>query len=375
MEAIFAFLKSCMGDDRLTEDQFILTCQKAKTQIFHNLLGRKFKSEHEQEFHLVIKQQCQRTLDEIAQKSDEPVNLTEAARLYFNRTIAAYLYGKEDSELAEELVLQLSDCMKEFKTYISGNINPVNRIWNYLFPSKLNCIKKNILNVTTKILDLNPDLFSCEEAVHLSVAEKRLFVFTVLFAAQDNTTNLLASELWTLGQDSHFYQQFQEKVKSFDNHKTIYPKGVEQFFARVMMEMTPVPGISRIAKKNLYLSYTLDGKEFHQIIPKGELVIIRMDEMAKSVEISDEDTQAQKIYNRFAAFGGGPQRCPGRLFAELAIKEFVVQFAKRFDISEMSPEKLTSKLQMTLTHEQDVVATLALRSDEPINPCWRSSPI
>lgn len=345
MLALAAFLKKCFPS--LTANQLINVCAKDETFLFHKMLRTVLSPDKVKNYLPAIQNQVQISFNTINHDDlSTPTNVTEITRSYFTRIFGENIFGNCDSGV------QLNEHLNTLKRFISRKAsNQLTREDAVIEEQLIQDIRKT----TQEILNNNPDLFSdidLEDDLGLRTDEaKCALFFFMLFAAQDNTVTFLTAALWYLSA----HPERQESLRSAaqrhqENPTNRYPEELQIFFAEIGKDYAPVFSIARIAANDLCLDYKFGvGSPMRKaIIFKGEIIVGRIDRVAQKIPLTIENLPRMK------PFGSGPNKCPGKYFADAGMKEFLIHALANYQMELFSPTELLYDYTFTTIPKEDI---------------------
>lgn len=169
----------------------------------------------------------------------------------------------------------------------------------------------------------------------LTIAQKKSMIFILLFAGQETTASLLSYILWKLASNPVLQELLNRKIVEDRTE-------IDRLFDQSLKEFNASYGIPRLIKVDTCLEYTLRGETVPRkhIFFKGESISVRIDKLAQAAD-------------EWFPFGRGPHLCPGQKLAETEIKEFVLEYLKKY-VASTTQKTIETAGQVTLTFAKPV---------------------
>lgn len=357
VKVIGEILTKCFKDVKF--EDAIFSCGPEQTTFLHSLLEKKMSPDAIKKYFVNIQEEAQKSLAGVT--TETKTNFTDVAKLYVSRVFGETFFHDPDAGLG---FLKHIETFKNYiikkatkKGFTSEEIKNIDRM-NFELPA-----------LVEKILQ-EPDMVEFFRGKELSSGQQKALIFTVFFAAIDNTSNLLAAAIHTLaGLDSDEQEHLSQIVQEFEKENpqsngSHYPQELEIFVAKVFARYPVVVGVTRAVEKTICIEMTEAGKRnpIKIIIPAGSTLSGRIAAVAQKTVIGVKGSSLALV-EPFSAFGGGKHRCPGRFLADVEMKEMIKQILLNYKISLEKPYDLTMRLQVTAILEQQVMAVLQRRNE------------
>lgn len=321
----------------LTLEDFILTCAENQTKILHGLLQRKLSRNAIKQSFPKIKEKCEEVLNEMA-KSDQPINFNETARQYNSEVFGQTLF--DDPEVA----VKIGKLIIDFKSYLVRVFMKRTTKEDALFAERM---ANEVRESTEKLLDESKEL-PLFAGSNLTLAQKQAMIFITLFAAQDNTSTLLAAMV------GHFAKLSEVELGELggaaakhllkkDRTPFEYPQEITDYMNKVLKLLPPVALVARGVKNALCIDFKIEGdnQTYTKFIPQGAFIAARM------IEVGE----------RF--FGEkGPHTCPGKDLANVETLEFITQLLAHYDVIHHGSRDYHLEYQVTSNLKPDVMITI-----------------
>lgn len=355
---IGAFISSCFPDEKLQEDDFILTAGPKATKLLHNLYMKKMDHVAVKGYFGNIKEKCASFLEEL--ETDTSLNFSELIPQFFSEVFGENLLGNHNA--GKEL---------------SSHIQPIKRLLNKLGTGgklkpaeelELKKIQKSVSGVTNEVLSQEEYIrfFDSEDAKELSRGQKLAFLVVALFGASDNTTNLLLAAIYCLAIEKRMTREnlqraCKEHLNQPDRNPFEYPKELDQFLAKVIRYFPPVIGVARKVKAEnglcIEFRYKNEMNQHKVVIPNGSSLSARIYDAARNANLTNTTT-LEEASKAFSPFGGIPQRCPGEQFAKTVILELLLQMVANYNVYLPGDYRIHQELQITSIIKPDVMACI-----------------
>lgn len=318
-QAFLRVLQQTLPEEPVKGDDFILSCSKLNSEAFRKLISDRMVSV---EYSPIIDAEVRKLLDGFA-RSENPINITQEARLLASSIILKLIFGQNIQ--SEELTKSVHFISRYIINSLLGLTKPSDETKFYE--------AAKVLKKTIEAMIADKEF---PEFAGITSIQKKAFIFAVFFAGQESTATLLTYIVYALG----INQEEQKQLRA-----DLSLQKITDLFQRSIKAFPPFFQISRLLRMDACLEFKCEGDDtLHKVVfPAGDCI---------SVEIYEASKQSGNA--KFFPFGHGAHECPGQFLAKREIKTFVKELVERFEFMVVNRDQLKINPSVVLEFDQDV---------------------
>lgn len=350
-EKLYELVKATFPEETFSKEDFILTCSPEYTKMYHTLLRTLLAGSKLNQFDPQIRETARFFIENWAKRSQkgEEINVTEETRLFTSSLIVKLMFNEDQQ--SEKIAKSI-----DFINY-------------YMIQSQIKATEKDRATFAEAIKTFQQavetilkreDLPLFDQANTLSIAQKKVMIFSLLFAGQETTASLLTYILWKLALNSKLQDYLHDQIKGAPSSIPLEKLGqnleaVKQLFTQSIKEFPPAYGVGRALKGDECLEFRFEGETQTRtcILPKGDMVVARMIKVAENLSPPHAFD-----YQNWFPFGGGKNRCPGEQLAIREICQFVVEILSDYSLETSQDYPIAKVGHITLKLAEDIRMTL-----------------
>lgn len=347
VKKLFGIIKEIFPDSNLSEDDFIFTTTPEKSNILHSLLlNSSLRQLRDNENYIKIKaKEIIQSWEEKCEKGKE-INITKQTRLFASQVMCQLLLGNEVT--TPKLCSSINFINYFIMRMSCGKVTQEDQL-------KYKEALKEFKEAVEYVLNCGKQIPIFENSEHqISENQKKIMIFTIFFAGQENLSSLLTYCIWQLAKDDNLHTQL---FKDFCLSNEI---SINKFFNKCIKEFPPAQAVTRRLKADVVLEFKLQGDlNTHAFyMKKGNLCVGRIIDVAENSSFDFQD------YRKWFPFGGGPHHCPGEILAVNCIKIFLKYLIENYNLDTYQSYDIPKLGVFTLQLEEDIKITLQNRRNE-----------
>lgn len=324
MNKLYEFCTKVFPDDQITKDDFMLTCSPEKTKEYRSLLHTLLKGAKIKDFAPEIREITESTLNAWSAES-EAINATIETRIHTTQIITRLMFETDASGVE---IAQAIDFMNAFIT--KTILRQVTAEDEAKFQNSLSVFRSKV----DEVLNNESTPILAQENT-LTLAQKKVLIFTIFFAGQETTASLLAWILYRLASDS----KLQEDLKDPMLAEHVDP--ADSLFNQEIAHFTPAFAVGRKLAQDACIEYQLKGETATRklVLFKDEIISASIWREAQNKLASYNTSNC----NEWLPFGYGPHSCPGEALAKTIVTCFVRELLSNYTVtlaSPMDPQKV-----------------------------------
>lgn len=343
---IYKLIQQIFPKDQISQEDFILTCTKHKTKIYHDLLYCLLNRTTVQQSAPMIQETVEKTLKDWHQRCQQggTINATEETRLFTSSVVTQLMFGTDTAskEIAESINFMNGYILKQI-------VKKATDADRKTFENSLSAFRK-----ATESILARKDVPLFNQANDLTIAQKKALIFVLFFAGQETTAALLNYMLWQIALKPDLQRDLHECIEK--EAKQHHSEALKNYFNNAFRVFNPAYGVGRMLKEDTCLEYKVKGEDTARkvILYKGKSVSAYISVLAAKV-------LEPKNYNAWHAFGAKVHRCPGDQLAVQEILQFIATLVANYTIDTQQKQPIPKIGFVTTQLAQDVHITLKLR--------------
>lgn len=380
MTTIVDFFQELYPDEKVTREDFILSCNPQNLQryleVLNTFLNPMQVTKNSGKIQSIAAEEIAKW-EQIANLKGR-INITEATKTFATTVIFKLLFGDTGPCDDIDKIIKALDSLNQYLVgqYALGK--------NFAGVVQFNSDKKIMLDVlrdgVERVLNIPDDpnadsmIKNMQKDPSFTPLQIRIMVITMLMAGQETTAAVLSYAIWQLARaQNHKYQE--------DIREEIKQKGYDPFKANQNIILTTVENVLCEALR-LHPQYVISrdaGEDLECVIKDKETKeVIKTHSIAKGEGVNPcpyfaarnpETFPDPEVFNpkrhhgittslSWLPFSDGVEKCPGQWLAKNEIRIFLAQLISKFHIRTEQEADIGQKGLLTLKLKEDVLISL-----------------
>ncbi len=369
--AILPMLRDMYPGDLITEDDFVLSCNKEWTRLYRQPILKLIGPENMKRHGAALQELAETVLKASWGKGDK-ISATHLTMIYSTSVISKLLLGHPGPFKTYKTISSALDLLSVFT---------IKKAWRRPFSQKELKEYEESLEIMRQAIDTamttreKPIFGSLVEGIKekMTPIQMKLTLFTTYFAGSETAASVLCYLLWQLGQHPEVQEEIFQEVSA--SSKPLHEiaadsKTIDRLFAESIRLFCPGYVINRQPASDILCRATnAEGKVvFQERFGKNETLMCAPAFAARDPTQYPNPNQFNP--HRFEnppktlpwfPFSDGQHTCPGQWLAKAEIAIFVAVIVQQYTITSFPSEEVGQKGYLTLKLAEDIQIALAAR--------------